>query len=188
MERRLNLGSGTDRKEGFVNVDWNADNIPDVVHDLNVFPYPFFDSEFDLIEADHVMAYLEQPLQVMVELHRILKPGGRVRMRVPHFSRSSALAAGWHGFDVTFPLYFDPAFRKTAFFGVEFQLIKMRLTWANFYFFPFMGYGRVAEGFLRIANDMFSFAANLAPAFCSRVWCYWVGGFDEIQFEFRAIK
>lgn len=188
MARKLNLGSGIHRKEGYVNLDWNSENQPDVIHDLNIFPYPFQDQEFDVIEADHVMAYLERPLQVMIELHRLLKPGGTLTIKVPHFSRSSALATGWHGFDVTFPLYFNPNFRKSAFFGVAFELLDMRLRWANFYFFPFMGYGRGVEGFLRIANDIFSMFANISPELCSRVWCYWVGGFDEIEFTFKAVK
>jgi len=33
-----------------------------------------------------------------------------------------------------------------------------------------------------------STAANLSPALCSRIWCYWVGGFDQITFEFKCIK
>ena len=31
------------------------------------------------------------------------------------------------------------------------------------------------------------FFANLSPMFCSRVWCYIVGGFEEIEFDFRNI-
>ncbi len=27
--------------------------------------------------------------------------------------------------------------------------------------------------------------ANASPMFCSRIWCYWVGGFYEIEFVFR---
>jgi hypothetical protein len=30
--------------------------------------------------------------------------------------------------------------------------------------------------------------ANLSPWLCSRLWCYWVGGFEEIEFVFRVKK
>ena len=45
--KKLNLGSGADKKKGYVNIDWNRFNEPDVVHDLNQFPYPFSDNYFD---------------------------------------------------------------------------------------------------------------------------------------------
>jgi hypothetical protein len=32
------------------------------------------------------------------------------------------------------------------------------------------------------------FFANLSPWLCSRLWCYWVGGFEEIEFIFRVTK
>ncbi|MHA2033632.1 MAG: class I SAM-dependent methyltransferase, partial [Candidatus Kariarchaeaceae archaeon] len=32
------------------------------------------------------------------------------------------------------------------------------------------------------------FFANLSPYFCSRFWCYWVGGFEEISFVFKVKK
>jgi hypothetical protein len=28
-------------------------------------------------------------------------------------------------------------------------------------------------------------AANASPLVCSRLWCYWVGGFEEIEFRMR---
>ena len=49
--KKLNLGCGEDKKEGYVNVDFHSHVKPDVVHDLNVVPYPFAESTFDLVEA-----------------------------------------------------------------------------------------------------------------------------------------
>ena len=42
----------------------------------------------------------------MREIHRITKPGGTVRIWVPHFSRGFTHAEHKSGFDVTFPYYF----------------------------------------------------------------------------------
>jgi hypothetical protein len=30
--------------------------------------------------------------------------------------------------------------------------------------------------------------ANLSPFLCSRLWCFWVGGFEEIEFQFKVNK
>lgn len=187
--RRLNLGSAGYKKNGYVNVDWQSIVEPDVAHDLNTFPYPFQDDEFDLVEADHVLEHLDRPFAVMRELHRILKPGGQLIIKVPHFSRGLTHAEHAHGFDVTFPLYFDRRFAKAGYFGVDFTLKRLELSWlAFFHLLPFMGYGGVTIALLRALNAVVSFLANLSPAFCSRVWCYWVGGFEQILFEFEAVK
>ena len=187
--KKLNLGAGEDRKEGYINIDWNKMANPDVVHDLNVFPYPFGDNTFDLIEASHVLEHLSGPFLAMKELHRILKPGGKLIVKVPHFSRGFTHAEHSHGFDITFPLYFNKSFTKSGFFGVEFELEKMKLSWmAFFHLLPSMGYGKLTISLLKLINKIISFFANLSPAFCSRVWCYLLGGFDEIKFIFICKK
>jgi hypothetical protein len=33
-----------------------------------------------------------------------------------------------------------------------------------------------------VIGEIFDLAANLCPALCSRIWCFWVGGFEEIRF------
>ena len=81
MQKMLNLGAGEDRKEGYVNVDWSPLTNPDVVHDLNSFPYPFEEESFDRIEAFHVLEHLDKPFNVMKELHRILAPGGTLHVK-----------------------------------------------------------------------------------------------------------
>ncbi len=187
--QKLNLGSGALKKEGFINVDWQKATNPDVVHDLNVLPYPFPDGCFEYIEASHVLEHLDRPFFVMKELHRILKPTGRLLIKVPHFSRGFTHAEHTHGFDVTFPQYFNENFTKSGFYGVSFSLEKMELHWiAFFHLLPSMGYSTATIGLLKILNRIVSFFANLSPAFTSRIWCYYVGGFDEIEFEFRCIK
>jgi SAM-dependent methyltransferase len=187
--KKLNLGAGESRKEGYVNLDWQKETNPDVVHNLNNFPYPFQDNTFDLIEASHVLEHLDRPFDVMRELHRILKPGGSLLIKVPHFSRGFTHAEHAHGFDVTFPLYFNKNFTRSGFFGVEFELQSMRMQWlAFFHLMPYMGYGAISIFLLRIINTVISFFANLSTAFASRVWCFWVGGFDEIELHFKCSK
>jgi len=185
MSKRLNLGAGEDQKEGYVNVDWSPLTNPDVVHDLNIFPYPFEDGSFELVEAFHVLEHLDKPFNVMKELHRILAPGGTLHVKVPHFSRGFTHAEHAHGFDVTFPLYYNPQFTKSGYYGVNFELKSLRLSWlAFFHLMPAMGYGSVSIAFLRGVNAVISALANLSPNFASRIWCFWVGGFDEIDFVF----
>ena len=185
--KKLNLGCGIYKKEGYVNLDWDEKVQPDVVHDFNAFPYPFPDNTFGLIEAVHVLEHLDRPFSVMAELHRILKPGGLLIIKVPHFSRGFTHVEHAHGFDVTFPLYFDKDFSSvfSGYTGTDFRLQKLVLRWSAFsHLLPHLGYGKVTVGVLHGLNVILSFLANLSPNFCSRIWCFWVGGFEEIEFQF----
>jgi hypothetical protein len=37
-------------------------------------------------------------------------------------------------------------------------------------------------------GGVIDFFANLSPYLASRLWCYWVGGFEEIEYRFQVIK
>jgi predicted SAM-dependent methyltransferase len=55
---KLNLGCGSDYRQGYINVD-RVSGVADVVHDLNVFPYPWSDNSVDEIVARHILEHLE---------------------------------------------------------------------------------------------------------------------------------
>lgn len=185
MKTKLNLGAGKDKKDDYINIDWNKLDNPDVLHNLNSFPYPFPNESFELIEANHIIEHLDRPFAVMKELHRLLKPNGRLIIRAPHFSRGFTHSEHTHGFDVTFPFYFDKNFPGTGYFGVDFELENIRLKYFAFLeLLPYLGYGRLTVSILKIVNTAVSFFANISPYVTSRFWCYWVGGFEEIQYVF----
>lgn len=89
QQTRLNLGCGLSRKLGWVNVD--AHGTPDVLWDLNTTPYPWRSNTVDEIELKHVLEHLEDYWSCVEECARILKPGGWLRIHVPHDSSSTAL-------------------------------------------------------------------------------------------------
>ena len=186
---KLHLGCGEIKKEGYINIDWKKSTYPDVLYDLNKHPYPFKDNTFEVIEAIHVLEHLDKPFEVMMELHRILKHRGKLLIKVPHFSRGFSHAEHVHGFDITFPFYFNSSFDKSGFIGFEFEAKKVVLRWmAFFHLMPHLGYGKSTIFIFRIINKVISFFANLSPGFCSRIWCFWVGGFEEIEFNFVCKK
>ncbi len=82
----LHIGAGRKKIKGATTLDINPRLNPDVVWDLNRFPYPFEASRFDLVVCEHVIEHLEHVISVMEELHRVTRAGGRVLVRVPHFS------------------------------------------------------------------------------------------------------
>ncbi len=185
--KKLNLGYGSFKKEGYINIDRIKSLKPDVLHDLNKTPYPFKKNYFDIIKANHVLEHLGDVFRIMKELHRILKPGGYLFIKVPHFSRGFTHVEHKAGFDVTFPYYFSPSF-KGGYTGFEYKLNKMRLNWFAQPYLKKDMLPPVLYYILSVVNAIINFFANLAPFFCSRIWYSWVGGFEEISFEFRCIK
>ena len=185
--KKLNLGSGAFPKDGYVNVDLAAADGADVIHDLSVFPYPFADDEFDLVEAAHCLEHLPEPFAVMREIHRITKPGGTVRIWVPHFSRGFTHPEHKSGFDVTFPYYFRKDFLG-GYQGVEFALEDLRLRW---FAQPYLKQDRAEPARVRAPRRpraaRSTSLANASPELCSRIWCNWVGGFEEIEFRFAVV-
>ncbi len=94
---RINLGCGKDIRQGYVNCDIAPLPGVDKVFDLDSIPYPFADGEADEIVVSHVLEHLNSPLpEVMDELWRILKPGGRLHIRVPYYNSEGAWADPTH--------------------------------------------------------------------------------------------
>ena len=84
-DTRLNLGCGTDIRPGFVNLD-SAD-LPgvDVVHDLRELPLPFEDGRFEEVVCQDVLEHVDYA-PLLGEIHRVMRPGGRLHVRSPHFT------------------------------------------------------------------------------------------------------
>ena len=143
------------------------------------------DNELDQIYASHILEHLDNPFLIMAELHRILKKDAELVVKVPHFSRGFTHSEHKAGFDVTFPYYFNPMFTKSGYYGVEFELKKIRLNYFAFlHLLPYMGVNKWVIFFMKHIGNIINFFANLSPKFCSRLWCFWVGGFEEIEFVF----
>lgn len=61
--------------------------LPDVsvaVANLNIEPLPFGDNSFDLITCTDVIEHLEHYRQTLREMHRVLKPAGKLVVTTPN--------------------------------------------------------------------------------------------------------
>nr|CRH05188.1 Putative SAM-dependent methyltransferases [Candidatus Magnetococcus massalia] len=83
---RLNLGCGSQKLPGFINVDKFGE--PDFKHDLEIFPWPWADSSVEVVYMSHVLEHLGREtdvyLQVMQELYRVCAADAEVVIKVPH--------------------------------------------------------------------------------------------------------
>lgn len=163
----LDIGCGSAKTPGAVGLDISADTDADIVHDLDVFPYPIDDDSFDQILMQDVIEHVAEPYKVVAELHRIARPGARIQLRTPHYS--SVLAYG----DPTHRHYFgsiairalaDPRFAHYT--EVRFRVVHVTLDlWLPF---RLLGIGKLANRFPDVYEKYFAFrfpAMNLRAEF-----------------------
>ncbi len=85
-ELKLNLGCGQNLFPGYVNVDKLGQ--PDVLCDLEVFPWLWEDNSVDEIILSHVLEHLGETtkgfLDIMKELYRVCKANAKIYITVPH--------------------------------------------------------------------------------------------------------
>lgn len=93
---KINLGCGKDIMSDAVNVDFMCFPGVDVVHDLSKYPYPFPDDYADCIIMNSVIEHLPDTTRVMEEVHRILKPGGVVRITTTYWNHHDSISNPQH--------------------------------------------------------------------------------------------
>ena len=82
--RKINFGCGNDVKHGYENYDLNPINKNVTYIDLNDLPLKFNDNVYDVILLDQVLEHLNiNPLDLMEEMHRILKKNGKIIVGLP---------------------------------------------------------------------------------------------------------
>ncbi|MBN2482580.1 MAG: methyltransferase domain-containing protein [Candidatus Omnitrophica bacterium] len=84
-KKTLIIGAaGKKSPDNALTLDIDPAHHPDIVHDLNITPYPFSDSQFDLIVCHHVLEHLDNIDPVLGELYRICSADGEIHIEVPH--------------------------------------------------------------------------------------------------------
>lgn len=99
----LSVGCGAKLPEpNLVRLDISEKLSPDVVWDLNNFPYPFADSSFSVIECFDVIEHLDNIPKTMEEFNRILKINGLLRITTPHFSCANSFVDPTHKYHLSY--------------------------------------------------------------------------------------
>lgn len=174
--RTLDVGCGLKKQAGAVGIDHNRASAADVIVDIDSGNLPFRRDSFDRIFAIHVIEHVDSVIRVMEEFHRVLRPGGTVRIETPHYSDFSSFCDPTHRNHLTsfsfkyfgedhggFGYYSEARFRETS---VRVKLLK---------FWKWLGLEFLVNHFLRFRR------------FWEHYLCFVVRG-KVIEFEFEALK
>jgi hypothetical protein len=93
---RLNLGCGQSRMESWTGVDRVAGPAVDLVHDLDVGPWPWGDESVERILASDVFEHVGDAVMFMVECHRVLEDNSPLFIKTPHYLHRDAYTDPTH--------------------------------------------------------------------------------------------
>ncbi|OGZ31559.1 MAG: hypothetical protein A3H02_02525 [Candidatus Niyogibacteria bacterium RIFCSPLOWO2_12_FULL_41_13] len=178
--KKLYLGSGSRTNEkqsqGFVCVDFDARYKPDVLWDMEIFPWPFEDDSVEYIEAHHVIEHQSDVDAFMCELWRISKDGAKISLKYPHFSRVLA-----SGFGMNDKHKSAVPMRLLDRYSRKFTYDRIRFSWMRFDIPPHPDSKYKGKWFTKLANKIINAFLNLNVTFSDRIFAYWFGGVDDIE-------
>jgi len=114
---RLELGCGERKQRGFIGLDNRRLPGVDILHDLEVFPWPLPDESCAVVIASHVIEHIKPWLMIkfMDEVWRIMKDDGTFAMSHPYGVNdlylgdpthcNPCIQSTWQYFDPRYPLY-----------------------------------------------------------------------------------
>jgi SAM-dependent methyltransferase len=174
--RTLDVGCGMNKQAGSIGIDRNPASRADVLADLDRFPYPFRDNSFDRVTALHVIEHVSDVIRAMEEFHRLLRPGGTLRIVTPHYTDFSSFCDPTHKTHLTsfsFRYFLENHGGFDYYSPVKFHEISVHLKLLAFW--RWLG---------------FEFLVNRFPRY-RRFWeyylCYLVRG-KVMTFEFQVLK
>ena len=111
----LDIGCGETWRPGYVRLDKDSRVKPDILHDLEVFPYPLKDEVCLSIVACHIVEHIKPWLMIdfMNELWRVSKFDCQFAIKVPYGVNSSFIQDPTHcnPCNETTWQYFDPRYK-----------------------------------------------------------------------------
>jgi len=175
----LDVGCGKnkykgDKKDKVVGLDIVKLPCVDKVHDLEKFPWPFQNNEFDLVICNHTLEHFSSLVKTMEEIWRVGKPNSTIKIKVPYFAHPGAF---W---DPTHKVFFTT--RTFDYFTEE----------SKFNYYSRARFKILSQKIIFMVNrprisKLFEFFININPTFYERFLSR-VFPAEQLFVELRVIK
>ena len=187
MDKKLEVGCGDNKREGYLGMDMVKLDGVDVVHDMNISPWPFDDNTFNEIIFDDVLEHSKNFLGILSEVYRVSAPNATIKISLPHYSSDNMYSDPTHTifFSSRSFNYFDKSqnYKHSFYLGnVNFKVLKRYIAFREYFthnnkrpfFNPFKWLG-------------IEFLVNRFQRIYERFFC-WIIPAAELYFELKVIK
>lgn len=156
----LDIGCSRNKTPGTFGIDIDPNSQADLLHDLNIYPYPLDSNNAEKIYAKHIIEHVADPRKFVHELFRLVKPGGKVFIETPHFSCRVAYSEPEHKLFYSYFMFHELAK------GLNLKVLRHEITFHKI--FRFIGIRALA---------------NRWPDTYERFWTYMFPA-ENVIFEF----
>jgi len=133
---KIDLACGNNKVDGYIGVDKVKLDHVDIVHDLNIYPYPFEDNSIDEMVCNHFIEHVADISKFIDECYRILKNKSKMIITAPYYTSIRAWQDPTHIraiSEATF-LYFNKKWREDN--KLQHYDIKSDFDYSYGYIFP----------------------------------------------------
>jgi hypothetical protein len=136
--KKLDVGCGSRKRTGYIGMDVVALPSVNIVHNMNIAPWPINDNEVEEMVFDDVLEHSKDFLTILSEVYRVAKNGCIVRISVPHFSSDNMYTDPTHTtfFSTRSFNYFDKSLNhKHGFYlsNVDFKIRKAEIHFREYF-------------------------------------------------------
>lgn len=135
MKAILDVGCGTVKKDpNAIGIDRSPESAADIVWDLDQFPWPIEESQYDCIYASHVIEHLSDIVRAMTEIHRVAKDGADVFLATPHYSSHNSFTDPTHRHHLaagSFQYFTGKDFATFSSYSRSFEIVEVKLTFGG---------------------------------------------------------
>jgi len=134
MNKKLEVGCGDHKRDGYIGMDIIPLECVDIVHDMNDLPWPFEENTIEEIVMDDVIEHSNNFLGVIEEIYRIGMSGCIVKISVPHYSSDNMYTDPTHTtfFSSRSFNYFDKSLGHKHSFYLQDVNLKIRKVHVSF--------------------------------------------------------
>ena len=128
---KLDIGCGQKKKENFIGLDIINFKCVDIIHDIDITPFPVEENSVSEVNMDNVLEHVSNPVKTLEEVYRISINECIVHVFVPYFRSFYATIDPTHKnfFGVYYFNYFDPQHpfqQKYQYSNAMFQVIELK--------------------------------------------------------------
>jgi glycosyltransferase involved in cell wall biosynthesis len=183
----LNLGCGKAQRLDSINSDVFLYDGIDMKVDLNK-KFPFEDNSVDGIHASHVIEHLPSQEKFIKECYRVLKPGGFLRLNIPHSSCPICIGCMGHNRTYSYNTFEQYLSQPFYMFGKTlFKTTEKKLLWWYEAGDTNGGVPKIIGYLILFVNPIINSLARLSPEICENFWWSYVGGMKEVIWKGEKI-